>query len=142
MLPPRRLFRESSECQLRVCFARDAPYLPPLPAIMSLRLALRAGRLVKQLPARQVAVGAVQATRRIHSSQSAKGQALSSRPHYEPLTKPSLVQPPPRRSRSRRRPIRRSRCTPRQRRSCITSERTSFNVCPSSSSSSPCSRTN
>ena len=39
---------------------------------MSLRLALRAGRLVRQLPARQVAA---QTPRRMHTSQPAKGQA-------------------------------------------------------------------
>lgn len=60
---------------LRGCFPRETlrPHPPPPLPTMSLPLAARAGRLARQLPPRQAAIGAAAAARRIHSSASAKG---------------------------------------------------------------------
>ncbi|KAI0094585.1 NADH dehydrogenase [Irpex rosettiformis] len=53
---------------------------------MSLRLALKAGRLIQHSPVRHIAAGAAQATRRIHSSQSSKASA-------SPFTEPTVPNP-------------------------------------------------
>ena len=69
-LPPRRLFARRRS----VCSLRDALCFTTVRNAMSLRLALRAGRLARQLPARQAAVGTTHVARRLHASPSTKSE--------------------------------------------------------------------
>ena len=73
MVLPRRLFAKRLSAKLVTALPERA-LTAQHPLTMSLRLAFRAARLARQIPARQAAVGIAQATRGIHSSKPAKGK--------------------------------------------------------------------